>query len=102
MLWVHAVMVWFVVTSSSWTISMAQEHFTERRYQWLKEIPFPRANTVLVRNIPAMYRSDSALLQYFTNVFNDNDAVERAYVVRRTGQLPRRAACQAALGGGGE
>ena len=26
-----------------------QEHFTERRYQWLKEIPFPRANTVLVR-----------------------------------------------------
>mmetsp|Transcript_42128 Transcript_42128/g.91438 ORF Transcript_42128/g.91438 Transcript_42128/m.91438 type:complete len:811 (+) Transcript_42128:113-2545(+) len=90
MLWVHAVMVWFVVGASSWTISMAQEHFTERRYQWLKEIPFPRANTVLVRNIPAMYRSDAALLQYFTNVFNDKDAVERAYVVRRTGQLPRQ------------
>lgn len=29
-----------------------QEHFTERRYQWLKEIPFPRANTVLVRHRP--------------------------------------------------
>lgn len=90
MLWVHAVMVWFVVGASSWTIALAQEHFTERRYQWLKEIPFPRANTVLVRNIPAMYRSDAALLQYFTNVFNDKDAVERAYVVRRTGQLPRQ------------
>jgi len=92
MLWVHALLVWFVVSASTWTISNAQEHFTERRYQWLKEIPFPRANTVLVRNIPAMYRSDAALLQYFTNVFNDGNAVERAYVVRRTGQLPRQVA----------
>lgn len=31
-----------------------------------------------------MYRSDSALQQYFSNVFND-DVIERAYVVRRTG-----------------
>ena len=43
-----------------------QEHFTERRYQWLEQIPFPRANTVLVRNIPPMYRSDAALRSYFT------------------------------------
>ncbi|CAJ1339653.1 unnamed protein product [Effrenium voratum] len=49
MLWVHAIMVWFVVCVSSWTVAVAQEHFTERRYQWLKEIPFPRANTILVR-----------------------------------------------------
>lgn len=91
MLWVHAIMVWFVVSASSWTIAVAQEHFTEKRYQWLKDIPFPRANTVLVRNIPPMYRSDSALQQYFSNVFND-DVIERAYVVRRTGRLSHQVA----------
>mmetsp|Transcript_46100 Transcript_46100/g.107829 ORF Transcript_46100/g.107829 Transcript_46100/m.107829 type:complete len:830 (+) Transcript_46100:108-2597(+) len=86
MLWVHAAMVWFVVCVSAWTIACAQEHFTERRYQWLKEIPFPRAKTVLVRNIPSRYRSDSALKQYFVNLFSE-DVIERAYVVRHTGRL---------------
>lgn len=86
MLWVHAVMVWFVVCVSTWTITRTQEHFTERRYQWLKEIPFPRAKTVLIRNIPSRYRSDAALKQYFVNLFSE-EVIERAYVVRHTGRL---------------
>jgi len=86
MLWVHAVMVWFVVCVSAWTITRTQEHFTERRYQWLKEIPFPRAKTVLIRNIPSRYRSDAALKQYFVNLFSE-EVIERAYVVRHTGRL---------------
>lgn len=86
MLWLHALLVWFVVLVSAYHISSAQEHFTERRHQWLKELPRPRATTVLVKNIPHAYRSDRALKEYFVNVFSE-DAVERAYVVRKTNRL---------------
>jgi hypothetical protein len=34
--------------------------------------------------LPALATADR-VARYFTNVFNDKDAVERAYVVRRTG-----------------
>ena len=46
-------------------ITLAHDGFTERRYQWLATVPRPRSTTVMVRNIPPMYRSDSALKEYF-------------------------------------
>ena len=49
-------------------ISLAHDGFTERRYQWLSTVPRPRSTTVMVRNIPPMYRSDSALKGYFDRV----------------------------------
>mmetsp|Transcript_66732 Transcript_66732/g.118038 ORF Transcript_66732/g.118038 Transcript_66732/m.118038 type:complete len:819 (-) Transcript_66732:52-2508(-) len=87
MLWVHACMVWLVVCVSSWNIVRAQYEFTERRYQWLREIPVPRAATVLVRNIPYAYRTDAALKSFFTSLFGESE-IESAYIVRRTGRLP--------------
>lgn len=89
MLWVHAVLVWFVVVVSTTQLAKAQEQFTERRFQWLKEIPFPRAQSLLVSNIPHMYRTDTALRNYFTSLFSEED-VKSAYVVRRTGRLPQQ------------
>jgi len=92
MLWFHAAVVWFVVTISAWQIKLAHDGFTERRYQWLATLPRPRSTTVMVRNIPPMYRSDSALKEYFDTVFSEETmqhTVERAYVIRRTGRLPQ-------------
>eukprot|EP00933_Yihiella_yeosuensis_P004456 TRINITY_DN108822_c0_g1_i1.p1 TRINITY_DN108822_c0_g1~~TRINITY_DN108822_c0_g1_i1.p1 ORF type:complete len:975 (-),score=206.11 TRINITY_DN108822_c0_g1_i1:195-3119(-) len=88
-LYLHSGMVWFVVLVCSFQMHTAQDHFTQRRHQWLKEIPEPRSTTVLVRNIPHMYRSDRALKEYFVNVFSE-EAVARAYVVRKTGRLPKQ------------
>jgi len=87
MLWVHASMVWVVIAISSWHIVHAQYEFTERRYQWLKEIPVPRATTLMVRNIPHAYRTDATLKTFFANLFG-KDKVDRAYIVRHTGRLP--------------
>jgi len=91
MLWFHAAVVWFVVLISAWQITLAHDGFTERRYQWLATVPRPRSTTVMVRNIPPMYRSDSALKEYFDRVFSEESAhtVERAYVIRKTGRLPK-------------
>lgn len=91
MLWFHVAVVWFVVLISAWQITLAHDGFTERRYQWLATVPRPRSTTVMVRNIPPMYRSDSALKEYFDRVFSEESAhtVERAYVIRKTGRLPK-------------
>lgn len=87
-LWVHAVCVWLVVMVACWQITYAHESFVQRRYQWLANIPRPRATTVMVTNIPVMYRSDRALKDYFSSLFPES-SVERSYVVRKTTRLPR-------------
>eukprot|EP00931_Biecheleriopsis_adriatica_P078800 TRINITY_DN52215_c0_g1_i1.p1 TRINITY_DN52215_c0_g1~~TRINITY_DN52215_c0_g1_i1.p1 ORF type:complete len:883 (+),score=166.90 TRINITY_DN52215_c0_g1_i1:51-2699(+) len=97
-LWIHAFVVWLVVLVCAWQIVSAHEEFTERRYHWLQNISRPRSTTLMVRNIPHMYRSDKNLKEYFEKVFNDDGksgssvkrvTVERAYVVRKTGRLPQ-------------
>lgn len=87
-LWVHAVCVWLVVAVACWQITYAHESFVQRRYEWLANIPRPRATTVMVTNIPVMYRSDQALKDYFSSLFPES-CVERSYVVRKTTRLPR-------------
>mmetsp|Transcript_26479 Transcript_26479/g.47802 ORF Transcript_26479/g.47802 Transcript_26479/m.47802 type:complete len:822 (-) Transcript_26479:77-2542(-) len=87
-LWIHAGFVWFVVIVCSWQVTLAHDLFTERRHQWLLEVPRPRATTVLVRNIPHMLRSDTALRDYVASVLN-NTIIQSVYVVRKTGHLPR-------------
>jgi len=89
LLWVHAASVWLVIIISGWHVVSAHEDFTERRFEWLKAIPRPRATTVLVKNIPEIYRSDKALRDYFVALFTEG-VVERAYVVRKTGSLPKQ------------
>eukprot|EP00441_Pelagodinium_beii_P023582 CAMPEP_0197661910 /NCGR_PEP_ID=MMETSP1338-20131121/51741_1 /TAXON_ID=43686 ORGANISM="Pelagodinium beii, Strain RCC1491" /NCGR_SAMPLE_ID=MMETSP1338 /ASSEMBLY_ACC=CAM_ASM_000754 /LENGTH=780 /DNA_ID=CAMNT_0043239559 /DNA_START=78 /DNA_END=2420 /DNA_ORIENTATION=+ len=80
-------MVWLVVLISSWHVVTAHDRFIERRFEWLKSLPLPRATTVLVRNIPEEFRSDQSLKDYFGNLFS-MDAVQSAYIVRKTGSLP--------------
>eukprot|EP00929_Paragymnodinium_shiwhaense_P119380 TRINITY_DN91273_c0_g1_i1.p1 TRINITY_DN91273_c0_g1~~TRINITY_DN91273_c0_g1_i1.p1 ORF type:complete len:954 (-),score=107.66 TRINITY_DN91273_c0_g1_i1:58-2919(-) len=77
--------VWFVVIVVQRMIWAAHERFVVRRYRWLKGIPKPRATTLMVSDIPEKYQSDAALLNYYQSMFPDG--VERAYVVKRTGQL---------------
>jgi len=88
----YPAMVWIVVLVTSWQMVTAHERFIERRFEWLKSLPLPRATTVLVRNIPEEYRSDQALKDYFGNLFREasagTNAVESAYIVRKTGSLP--------------
>jgi len=87
-LWVHAVLVWFVVIVCTWQILRAHDQFTDFRHRWLLQIPRPRATTVMVRNIPHLLRSDTALRDYVSEVLG-NAAIQRCYVVRKLGQLPR-------------
>lgn len=81
--WCAAAAVWIVVYVVTYRIQKAHTKFLELRFAWLRRIPPPRANTVMVENIPAQYRSDEALKQYFQEVFSDQEVI-KAYVVRRT------------------
>ena len=88
LMWVHAATVWFVVLAASHEVHAAQSRFLERRFEWLRQIPEPRATTLLVENLPPECRSDFALHQYFARLFSA-DAIARAYIVRRTDHLRR-------------
>lgn len=83
---VHAVFLWYVVVVVQQLIFIAQAAFLRRRIQWLKEMPAPRVNSVLVENIPHAYRSDKKLWQYFDTVFA-RPVVSDVHVVKQTGQL---------------
>ena len=88
LIWMHTATVWFVVLAASHEVYNAQCRFLERRFEWLKQIPEPRATTLLVENLPQECRSDFALHQYFARLFSA-DAISRAYIVRRTDRLRR-------------
>jgi len=81
--WVHGFVVWFVVAATQWLVFEAQGKFMKRRVAWLKRMPFPRCNTILVENIDSSHCSDEKLKAYFNQVF-DEDVVDEAYVVRDT------------------
>jgi len=84
--WVHAVCVWLVVLVSTGLMSRAHDSFLEQRFAWMNALPLPRATTLLIENIPPQYRSDKALQEYFSELFGE-DAVQRAYIVRKTDAL---------------
>lgn len=93
-LWLHAGLVWFVVAAVSWHSIYAQREFCDRRFEWLKTLPLPRATTIMVEQIPERYRSDRALKDYFNKMLAafGPDVVERAYVVRKTHALQSKVA----------
>lgn len=81
--WVHAAMVWAIVSLTLWFTYRSHHLFLEQRFKWLGKIPEPRSTTLMVEGIPEEYRTDAKLKAYFTHLFTD-DAIERAYVVRKT------------------
>eukprot|EP00927_Polykrikos_kofoidii_P071537 TRINITY_DN67799_c0_g1_i1.p1 TRINITY_DN67799_c0_g1~~TRINITY_DN67799_c0_g1_i1.p1 ORF type:complete len:852 (+),score=151.94 TRINITY_DN67799_c0_g1_i1:38-2557(+) len=84
--WCHAAAVWYVVLVSTWLVVQRQLRFAHLRFHWLLRLQKPRATTLLIENIPPELRSDEALRAYFVRMFTE-EAVERAYVVRRTQHL---------------
>jgi len=84
--WVHAFYVWYVVIVVIGFLLEAQNQFVQYRYQWLRDMPVPQAKTMLVENIPYQYRSDRKLRAFFEQLFG-KDAIDRVYVVRRSGFL---------------
>lgn len=89
--WVHAGFVWFVILVATQMLHSAHQDFLDRRFEWLKAIPHPRATTVMVENIPEHYRSDQDLKDYFGSLFKQEN-VERAYIVRKTHKLQKKVA----------
>lgn len=87
--WIHAALVWLVVLIVVRFIFDAQDHFLRFRFKWLQDIPSVRAKTLMIEGIPREYCSDDALRAYFALLFSDQ-AVERAYIVRKTAELRRR------------
>eukprot|EP00930_Biecheleria_cincta_P001825 TRINITY_DN102916_c0_g1_i1.p1 TRINITY_DN102916_c0_g1~~TRINITY_DN102916_c0_g1_i1.p1 ORF type:complete len:816 (-),score=140.72 TRINITY_DN102916_c0_g1_i1:43-2439(-) len=86
LMWAHVVAVWFVVLATSFMVYNAQVTFLQLRFKWLKNIPMPRATTLMVENLTPDVRSDASLYRYFARLFSE-EAVERAYVVRKTDRL---------------
>lgn len=84
--WVHAPVIWGVVLIVERCIYEAQSNFLPLRFKWLRELPNPRATTILVEGIPTSHQSDSQLRAFFANVFNA-DHVISAHVVKHTGEL---------------
>lgn len=85
--WLHAFVVWGVVFLVQASIYGAQKQFLKWRFQWLRDLPNPRANTVLVEGIPEGQQSDEALKIFFNQMFGDNHKVTSTYVVRSAPKL---------------
>jgi len=81
--WIHAVMVWFVVITTLQQVYRQHCLYLDLRFAWLCKLQKPQSTTLLIENIPNDLRSDSALHAYFVKLFG-SDAIERAYLVRRT------------------
>jgi len=87
--WVHAVVVWLSVWTVQHHIYAAMHEFMHLRFDWLKEMPDPRSQTILVENIQEEHRSDKKLKEYFESMLRGDDAsgeeiVESAYVIKDT------------------
>jgi hypothetical protein len=91
--WGHALIVWCIVVIVQTSMHETQKVFLSLRQQWLRELPSPRATTILVEGIPPDYRSDEALASFFKKMFNNiganqaEDKVISAYVVRKAADL---------------
>jgi hypothetical protein len=63
--WIHAGSVCCVVFVTKECIFSAQNKYLRLRVEWLKNLPEKRARTIMVEKIPAAYRSDGKLQEFF-------------------------------------
>lgn len=84
--WMHALIVWVVVVIVCRIIRKAEEQFVEERFDWLADVPEPRATTLLVEGIPDEYRSDEKLKQFYQTCFSKK-RIKAAVTVKQTGDL---------------
>jgi len=94
--YVHACFVWFVVLTVQRNVYAAQVNFLKLRYEWLKELPELRSNTLLIEGIPEKHRSDSNLKKFFEEMMGPG-SVQSAFVVKDTTELAKKVAEKDAL-----
>merc|ERR1719272_1275488 len=85
--WIQAFVVWGVVFLVQSSLHKAQRNFLPLRFQWLRDLPNNRANTILIEGIPEAYQSDEALKLFFNKMFGGDDKIQSAYVVRKASEL---------------
>lgn len=83
--WIHAFIVWGVVYCVCHFVAEAQSRFVDFRFRWLRELPCPRASTILVESIPEEYQSEAKLKQLFKDMFDTE--VLSTYIVKAAPQL---------------
>lgn len=84
--WLDAIMTWLIVLVVQKHVCKAQARFRERRQAWLKDLPAPRATTLLVEDIPKEHCSDEKLKAFFNRLLR-REVVASAHVVKRTEKL---------------
>jgi hypothetical protein len=87
--WLVAWTVWAVVIYVQRRLHVYQQRFLERRMEWLRNLPEPRATTVLVTGIQDGYKTDDDLYKFFSDMFGSEE-IKSAFVVKnlRKTQLP--------------
>lgn len=78
--YVHAIIVNIVTFFVIRTVYSAMPHFLKLRYKWMKNMPAPRCQTVLVEGIPEGWRTDAKLKEFFTIMFKPEFIAECAVV----------------------
>ncbi|CAK9000715.1 unnamed protein product [Durusdinium trenchii] len=86
--YVHAILVWVVCITVHILLDRAQASFLQLRVRWLENLPAPRCTTVLVENIPVVWRSDQKLQEFFGRIFSPDDVLS-AHIVRCEEDLAR-------------
>jgi hypothetical protein len=84
--WFHALLVWGVAFIVQHSVNRAQALFVPLRYKWLRELPNPRNNTILVEGIPDDHLSEEKLKEFFEKMFGQNK-VKSTYIVKAYDKL---------------
>jgi len=89
--WVHPFFVWYTVIVTQAFLLRAQRGFVQKRFQWLRTMPEPRANSVLLHNIPPELRQEASLKEYLEKqIFGaegSRQVVRSLYFLKDTSEL---------------
>lgn len=85
--WAHAIVVWISVWVIIHEVYSAMGKFMKWRQEWLKRMPAPRSNTILVEGLPNNHCTDARLKNYFEEMFGGKDLVQEAFVIKHTETL---------------
>ena len=80
----HALAVLWVVFVVRLMVFEAQDRFLAKRKAWLRALPYPQANTILVEGIPEDYRVEHRVTEFFAQ---NVGAVSHVTVVKDTAML---------------
>mmetsp|Transcript_21347 Transcript_21347/g.44590 ORF Transcript_21347/g.44590 Transcript_21347/m.44590 type:complete len:830 (-) Transcript_21347:53-2542(-) len=90
--YLYPIFVWYTVVVTQAFIFRAQRAFVERRYQWLRTMTEPRANSVLLSNLPDNLMKESALRTFLEEqIFgaSNREVLQSVSFVKDTNQLDK-------------